>query len=120
MSDPSETTHDMLTFAGSLESSGLTREQAVTIARGSARMVEQHSDALATKSDIHLLATRMDSLAKRDEVRALSVNMEYRFSHIEHRLRILETLPVQMRVQTWMLGFIVAALLVPQLQAWFN
>lgn len=123
-------TADMLTYAEQLESTGLTRDQAVAIARGSASMLEERLKALATKADLESLSesmsarmdsmsARMDTLATRDELQLLADKMDYRFALIDTRLNRLDDLPAQMRVNTWMLAVVVVVLVVPRLQEWF-
>ena len=136
---------DMLTYVQELESTGLTRDQAVAIARGSANMMQQQFETLATKADIEALDTRvesletrmdalatkielgalekrmdtrMDTLATKTELASLEKLMNERFEGVNRRLDKLEDLPIQMRVHTWMLAVLTIAVVVPQLQRW--
>lgn len=102
---------DMLTYAQELESTGLSRDQAAAIARGSAGMLEQRFNAVATQQSVDALSEQM-----RD--RFTEVNR--RFSDLDRRVARLEDLPAQIRVNTWMLAVLTIAVVVPQLQRWLT
>lgn len=93
----------MLTYVQELEGTGLTREQAAAIARGSAVMLDERIEELVTKPHFDSEITRIDE----------------RFDRIERRIDRLEALIPEVRLHTWMLALLIAALVVPKLQLWF-
>ena len=94
---------NVLTYVEELESTGLTRKQEVTIARGSAVMLDKGIDNLVTKTEFCSFAAQTDQ----------------RFEHIERRLDRLGALVPEVRLHTWMLALLIAALAFSKLRAWF-